>query len=267
MFDHIIVPLEGKPNASQVVKVADILAGRWDAHVEVVSIVAHGEDTADREAEIAKQIATLEHRPELTVRYVTYSVADTIADEFDDQPNTLIVMGTAARSRAGAVIESVAEEVLEATNEPVLLIGPHVEIADDWPAGELVVCTDGTDESEVIVTDAAAWARGLELQPWVITSVDPDDLPRGLGSDFIETGHVSRVAEQIGAITGDEVEFDIVHDSDPADGILRFVKDRKAAMVAVATEGRQGFSRLVHGSVAMSIVHDAGCPVLARLET
>ena len=188
MFDHILVPLEGGPHDAQVAKVADILAGLWDADIEVVSILAHGADTSDREAEIARQVASLEHRPTLTVRYVTYTVADSIADEFDDQPNTLIVMGTAARSRGGAVVESVAEAVLEETQAPVLLVGPHATIADDWPGGELFVCTDGSSESEVIVEDAARWADALDLRPWVITSADPDDIPSGMGADFIETG-------------------------------------------------------------------------------
>lgn len=267
MFDHILVPLEGGTHDAEVAKIADILAQRWDANVEVVSILAHGEDTEESEAEIARQVAVLEQRPTLTVRYVTYSVADSIADEFDDQPNTLIVMGTAARSRSGALIESVAEAVLEETRAPVLLVGPHAAVEDGWPAGELFVCTDGSSESEVIVDDAARWSDALDLRPWVITAADPDEIPAGMGSDFIETGHVSRVARKIGSITGREAQFDVVHDPDPADGIVRYVKDHAASLIAVATHGRKGWARLVHGSVAMSIVHDAPCPVLVRLES
>ena len=267
MFEHILVPLEGSPGDAQVAKIADILAGRWDASIEVVSVLAHGEDTVDREGEIARQVATLEHRPTLTVRYVTYTVADSIADEFDDQPNTLIIMGTAARSRGGAVVESVAEAVLEQTQSPALLVGPHATVADDWPSGELFVCTDGSSESEVIVGDAARWADALDLRPWVITSADPDEIPKDLGADFIETGHVSRVARKIGSLTGREAQFDVVHDDEPDEGIVRYVGDHAAALIVVATHGRKGWARLVHGSVAMSIVHDAPCPVLTRLET
>ena len=267
MFDHIIVPLEGKPHDAEVARIADTLAGHWDADIEVVSILAHGEDTADREAAIATQVSSLEHRPTLTVRHVTYTVADSIADEFEEQPNTLIVMGTAARSRGGAVIESVAEAVLEETAAPALLVGPHVAVGDSWPSGDMFICTDGTPESEVIVDDAAKWADALDLRPWVLTSADPDEIPTGMGSDFIETGHVSRVARKIGSLTGREANFDVVHDEDPADGIVRYVGDHPAALIVVATEGRKGWSRLVHGSVAMSIVHDAPCPVLARMET
>jgi nucleotide-binding universal stress UspA family protein len=265
MFDHILVPLEGKPHEAEVTKIADILAGLWDADVEIVSVLAQGDDTADREAQIAKLVSSLEHRPQLTVRYLTYSVADSIADEFEDEPNTLLVMGTAAGSRRGAVIDSVAEDVLAATASPVLLVGPHVSVADDWPAGELFVCTDGSHESEVIVADAAAWADALELRPWVLTAADPAELPTS--GDFIETGHVQRVARKISSITGEEAEFDIIHDENPIDGILRYASDRQPALIVVATEGRKGWSRLVHGSVSMGIVHDAAAPVLARIES
>ena len=267
MFDHILMPLEGGHHDSEVATTADILSRRWGAGVEVVSVLAHGEDTAEREAQIARQVAMLGHRPKLTVRYVTYSVADSIADEFDDQPDTLIVMGTAARSRSGAMIESVAEAVLEETRAPVLLVGPHATVGEDWPTGDMFVCTDGSAESEIIVDDAARWADALDLQPWVITAADPGEIPTGIGSDFVETGHVSRVARKIGSITGREAQFDVVHDPDPAEGIVRYVNDHDASLIAVATQGRKGWSRLVHGSVAMSIVHDAPCPVLARLES
>ena len=266
MFDHLLVPVEGKPHDAEVVRVADILAARWDADIEVVSILAHGEDTTDRERKIAGLLDSLDHRPTLTVQYVTYSVADNIADEFEEQPNTLIIMGTAARSRGGAVIESVAEAVLEQTASPALLLGPGVAVGDSWPRGDMFVCTDGSEESEVIVADAVRWATSLELRPWVITSADPDDIPSGLGSDFVESGHVSRVARKISAAIEREAQFDVIHDDDPADGIVRYVRDHDAAQIAVATEGRKGWERLVHGSVAMSIVHEAPCPVLVRME-
>ncbi len=266
MFDHILVPLEGKPHDSVVTSIADRLAGRWGAQVEVVSVLAQGEDTGEREAAIARELTSFEEQPELTVRYVTYTVAESIAEEFSENPNTLIVMGTAARSRSEVVLDSVAEEVLDATDAPALLVGPDATIDDEWPSGNLFVCTDGSDESEVIVEDAAKWAGELDLHPFVVMAVDPEDVAAA-GGDVTESGHVRKVARQIGSITGSAADFDVVHGDDPAESLVRYMGDHDAGLIAVATSGREGWSRLVHGSVAMSIVHDASCPVLVRMET
>jgi len=53
-----------------------------------------------------------------------------------------------------------------------------------------------------------------------------------------------------------------VHDHHPAAGIVRFAEDRRVSLIVVSTHGRSGLSRVVMGSVAMAVVHTAGCPVL-----
>lgn len=48
----------------------------------------------------------------------------------------------------------------------------------------------------------------------------------------------------------------------PADVIVEMAGELLAAAVIVGTHGRKGFQRIVMGSVAESVVRNAGCPVL-----
>lgn len=48
----------------------------------------------------------------------------------------------------------------------------------------------------------------------------------------------------------------------PADIIVEMAADLLACAVIVGTHGRKGFQRMVMGSVAESVVRNAGCPVL-----
>jgi nucleotide-binding universal stress UspA family protein len=49
---------------------------------------------------------------------------------------------------------------------------------------------------------------------------------------------------------------------DPAKEIERFVEERDIDLVAMTTHGREGLSRLLHGSVAQHILHHLYVPIL-----
>ena len=60
---------------------------------------------------------------------------------------------------------------------------------------------------------------------------------------------------------GIAVEKDLGH-GDPSRAILEAVKRHEPGFVVMGSHGRQGFMRVVLGSVAESVVRDAGVPVM-----
>ncbi len=52
----------------------------------------------------------------------------------------------------------------------------------------------------------------------------------------------------------------IYNDISEADGIINFVKDNKADMVAMATHGRKGLAHIASGSIAEDVVNHIKCP-------
>ncbi|HLF70653.1 MAG TPA: universal stress protein, partial [Dehalococcoidia bacterium] len=48
----------------------------------------------------------------------------------------------------------------------------------------------------------------------------------------------------------------------PAPEIIAAAKEWRADLIVIASHGRSGLGRLVLGSVAQAVVHEAHCPVL-----
>ena len=63
--------------------------------------------------------------------------------------------------------------------------------------------------------------------------------------------------EQLGATIIPEVSF-----NNPAEDILLFAKHYSADLIVMATHGRSGISRLLHGSVTENVLEHTHCPML-----
>ncbi len=58
-----------------------------------------------------------------------------------------------------------------------------------------------------------------------------------------------------------EVEYHVL-EGDASDQILKAAQDAKADLIVMGTHGKSGFTRLLMGSVAESVLRHAPCPVL-----
>lgn len=61
---------------------------------------------------------------------------------------------------------------------------------------------------------------------------------------------------------GFEVSWTARHDSSPAVGILRELEEQPCDLVIMSSQGRTGFSRFMHGSVAHKVARHSAVPVL-----
>lgn len=61
---------------------------------------------------------------------------------------------------------------------------------------------------------------------------------------------------------GFDVTWCARHDSSPAAGILRELEREPCDLVVMSSQGRTGFSRFMHGSVAHKVARHAAVPVL-----
>jgi nucleotide-binding universal stress UspA family protein len=55
---------------------------------------------------------------------------------------------------------------------------------------------------------------------------------------------------------GHEVDWEVLHNADPAAGITEFVEARNNGLVVMATHGRSGVARVALGSVSSRVVRD-----------
>ena len=261
MFDRLLVPLDGSRAATTALYAAERLADRWDADISVLTVVNKENQNLDLDDIVARQVAGIDHARGVDVRPASYSIAEDIAAASEEEDDTLVVMSTMARGRIAGVAANVAEDVLRQIREPMLLVGPAVEVDGDWPDGVLMVCVDGSDFAETVVPLAARWSNALDLDPMIVGVIDPAKVPAGVPSVY-ESNAVARTAGTMEELTDRSVNYDTLHGSDPAEAIVDYARDGNVALLAMATHIRSGIDRVLHDSVAMAVIREAGCPVL-----
>jgi nucleotide-binding universal stress UspA family protein len=157
--------------------------------------------------------------------------------------------------------------LLEHSRGPVVLVGPHAQVAraSDAP---VVVAVDGSVRDEVLVPVALGWSARLRCPLEVVTVAEPAPpgyrgpgyMHRARGPAEPERYVESLVARAEGA--GVAVSGRVLYDPvSVRDGLVPFVNGT-TALVVVGSRHRPGLGRMVMGSDAVRIVHDAAVPVL-----
>jgi nucleotide-binding universal stress UspA family protein len=232
------------------------LDGRAEAHDEVG-------DELRRRAEIFADVAPVE----VDVR--DGDPVTVIAATVGDHDDPVVCMATHGRGGlTGALLGSVATEVLRTCATPVLLVGPRCRSAA-LPAerATMVVSTDGTPEGDAIAAVAASWARQLDLDLCVTEATYPEEAvsedgrpPDHAGAHT--KGDLDRLAGTLGELCGRPVGEEVLYGPDPGQAVAHFAERSLAAFVAMSGHGRSGLAAAVLGSVAMETVRHSPCPVL-----
>jgi nucleotide-binding universal stress UspA family protein len=302
MYRSIVVPLDGSPSAEFAVPVARGIARRTDGgvhlvHVHVPLSVAGALRSAtvpfyrDWEVEAKSQeedyLSGLQQRlsglPQVSVdhRLEEGSVVDTLVRCASELSGDLIVMTTHGRGPlARAWLGSVADGVARRSAVPVLLLRPT---ADPEPMGEhlfrnILVTLDGSPLAEQILEHVtglgglagARYTLARVVSPMVVTGYAPT--PEGMLADSAHGAELEMLVadaeaylESVAAVLrsrGLAVETQVVVELQTAVGILEFAREKAVDLIAMATHGRTGFSRLVLGSVADKVLRGTTAPVL-----
>jgi nucleotide-binding universal stress UspA family protein len=265
-MSSLIVPLDGSPLSESALRVAFAVAARGGGRVVAVR-AAEGEVDEVRsylEAAVRRFDRVAPH----DIRVLAGRPADAIlaaAAGGDD----LVCMATHGRGGVSRLaLGSVTEEVVRRSEREVLLVGPagaSVPLAGE--AGELLVCSDGSDASAAILGPAAAFARRLDLASTVVQVIPPDEAvaPHGDAPPRPRLHRAERGGdERCRALeaSGATATSKVLWGNDPVRVIEGFARSLPASFIALATHGRSGLVRYTLGSVATGIVKRAPCPVL-----
>ena len=113
---------------------------------------------------------------------------------------------------------------------------------------------DGSPLAERMVAPAIAFAKAAGADVTLLTAQADAHLP--------DPGtYLNRQADQVRA-AGLSVETRVVPVGHAADAIVTAAEVQPGTVIAVATHGRGGLSKLVWGSVTDPVVHRTACPVL-----
>lgn len=291
MFERILVPLDGSKEAEAVFRPLRQLFRRRDAEVILVeaidvlklaSLDTPASILPGMESEAASYLDGVRTRLEgegLRVRsqVVQGDPARALLQAAADERATMIALATHGRSGfVRLMLGSVTEEVLR--RSPVPVLAWRTPEGAPRPEGDglktILVPFDGSEESLAITPYAIETARLFGSAVAVVKveraspgKVDvgfvghlmdgPADLDRrrdALDRDLLEAGNPFAEA-------GLRTTLFRVR-GEPAEQIQRLARILPAGLIAMATHGRTGVSRLISGSVTEQVVRASDLPVL-----
>jgi len=296
MYKRILVPLDGSKVSEQVLPYVSTFAAALGSEVTLLRCIepiaedmadpAHGifldrvlESFLARAKEYLDSVSAPLRATGLKVTTMSHEgdPATKIVDEAAKDPSTLVAMSTHGRSGVTRwVLGSVANKVLQATDNPMLVVHPHETGTTTGKAKlpNMVVPLDGSKVAEQILPHATAIAKAL-AQKVVLVRVTPApsdyyrymEYPVGRYQDFskevddLAQQYLQVMTEKLHAQGIQAVEHRMMH-GQPAVAVIDVVKEVPQCLVAMTTHGRSGVGRWVLGSVADRVVRHSGAPVL-----
>ena len=231
-------------------------------------------DVKSRLAEMADRMALEGISAETSVGFGP--VSETIVRMAQESECDLIAMSTRGRSVLGSgLLGSVTYKVMHEAPIPVLAITP--ERAErhwdaDYGISRIIVPLDGSELAETVLPYAATLSRKMDMSMTLLQVLPPDDfytdgytvieVPNGnKGETEAEARrYLVSIARQMRE-EGLEADARIVKGK-PSSEIAELARGADHNMLALASHGRSGISRLLLGSVAEAVVRESGDPVL-----
>jgi nucleotide-binding universal stress UspA family protein len=298
MTRDILVPLDGSTFSEHALPVALDLARRTGARLHLVQVhepmtgllSAEGAATIDarwegalraQEQEYLQSLAgTCEERAGISpvIELLEGAVVPALAAYAAEVGAGQIVMTSHGRGGISRVwMGSIADALVRRAAVPVLLVRPK-EDRVEWERGlaarHVLVPLDGSELAEGILEPAARLGALTGARFTLLRIVLPLPFvvpPAGVGATWSETGATESreaAAKYLAAVArplqeqGVQVELATLFHTSPALGILDYAATHAADMIAMATHGRGGWSRVALGSVADKVMRGTMMPVL-----
>jgi nucleotide-binding universal stress UspA family protein len=256
MTAAVIVPLDGSDLSESALPVAEQLSSGLGGPITLLTS-GWGSTVGDLESYLSANAAMLDG-PCTTLIVPDTFPATAIANSVTT-PLDIVVMATHGRSGIGrALLGSVAEDVLRNTANTVVLIGPKATEMTPLDGGTLIVTTDGSPRSAMILPTAARFAKALQLQVVVVTVGGPG----GHETDELERAAAAAVGFFLSE--GSDASHQHLIGTDVVASITALAKQLPAALIAMSTHGRGGIGRTTLGSTTMKVVHTGACPVIVE---
>jgi nucleotide-binding universal stress UspA family protein len=154
---------------------------------------------------------------------------------------------------------SVAEEVLQGAEVPVLLVNPNTAPSH---TKRILVPLDGTSIGDAILPLASKVAHAHKSEVVLFEAVsDADDAAGKIEARADAKDELNHAKRFFGGL---RVATKLSGKKAPAEEILGAIKDSGCDLVLLSSHGRSGLAKWLQGSVTEQVVHECRCPVLVK---
>lgn len=294
-YRTVLVPLDGKPFSEHALPFALGIARRSGAEIRLVhvhsplesidwaeSLFYHaGLDVWNRRRQqayldsLVQRLAKVSSVPVTPVLMQGREVVDSLCEAANVGAD-LVVMATHRRNVLGRLwCGSIADVLMQQMSVPLLLVRGYNAPADltgDPHMRQILIPLDGSKLAEQVIEPALALSALavadhmlLRVVPLKSHGANSDDVApqQSLGDRATEAqAYLSRVAESLRGRTARIRSRIVLHSRPISEVILDAAKGHDADVIALATQGRGGLSRLVRSSIADHVLRGTSVPVL-----
>ncbi|HJP84672.1 MAG TPA: universal stress protein [Gemmatimonadaceae bacterium] len=291
MYKTIVVPTDCSGFDREAIRVALRIAEKSDAKLRLVRVLTTGayfgagasadelraaatNVKRDRDAALTELYALAAEcrraaNVDVTVALETGPVADAVEGYVKRNNADLIVISSHGRGGFSRLtLGSVTDSLIRHTAVPVLVVKPSASYLNPQVRGafkRIVVPLDGSPLAEQVLESVRMLAVLEDSEVVLLTVVDRaaapgDDAPPKAPwweRDVAEAkAYLARVSQAMRA-TQLSVLTDVVIGDDVGDEIAAYAGRENADLIAIATHGRGGLTRVLRGSVADSLTRTA----------
>ena len=294
IYNKILVPLDGSRESETALALAGGLAAAMALPIELfhawemnpappaTEAIPGGEGASESNTEtevqsyLQRAASTIPHSVSVELTVQQGAAADLIVEHAARNSRTLVAVSSTGMSGLKKwLVGSVADKVLQATSNPLLLVKARAEGASQpIHLGRLLVPLDGSPAAEAIFPHVLTWAKALALKVELFRArslplrvVAPPGRPFGarlrLGPTITENAE-NYLEKQVAAVKlagMDDVTYS-VREGDAADQIMAVAGESPSTLIALCSRGTSGWGRWLLGSTAGRVARHATVPVL-----
>jgi nucleotide-binding universal stress UspA family protein len=296
MYKVIMVPTDGSGFDREAIRVALRTAERCNAKVRLVRVLgtssffslaapteeipAAAVDLSERDQAWSELYALAaecrsESKADITADLHGGPVGDVLEGYARRHHVDLIVISTHGRSGLARLsFGSVTDSLIRHTTIPVLVVKPPTSYLNPRPSEafrHVVVPLDGSRLAEQILPGIVALARVEDAEITLLSVLTPGSnshqdvvdptLPWWEKDISVARSYLFQVAGTLRR-SGTPVRTDIVIGDNVAGAIGDYAGRERADLIAIATHGRGGLARMLHGSVATAVMQSAKVSML-----
>jgi len=304
MYTRILVPLDGSKTAEAVLPYARLLAAEHRIPVELLTVIdvieasreigggqsthfdAVNKESVRKTETYLSGVARSFQGENISCTVEKGVTAGAIIGKAGADKGTLIAMATHGRSGLKRwLLGSIAEKVLRAANNPLLLARANEKAATDGKASldSVIVPLDGSELAESILPTVVELAKAIDLKLRLVRSyhtwgMTDEQLRWRIVGDFNyqEQSHLKPVSATLRNEATSYLDAKVqalktqglnevasfASEGEPAETIIETAREAPNSLIAMCTHGRSGVQRWVLGSVTEKVVRHSSNPVL-----